>query len=79
MCVLGPYFRYRTFCDYFDLPFRRHADAGSATLRKFMYVPVFAVAFLAASHVWPLSVSPLFDKICVTWCNLYIYVGYSMH
>lgn len=60
----GPYFRYRTFCDYFDLPFRRHVDAKAATLRKFMYVPLFAAAFLAASHFWPLSVS-LVDKCCL--------------
>lgn len=56
--LTGPYYRYRTFSDYFELPlFKRDAPSTEATLRKFAWVPLFAGAYLLVSHVWPLSVS----------------------
>lgn len=56
--LTGPYYRYRTFNDYFALPqLKQHAPSTEATLRKFAWVPLFAGAYLLVSHVWPLSVS----------------------
>lgn len=54
--ITGPYFRYRTFKDYFALPFREHADSDGATLKKFAWVPLFVVGYLTVSYIWPVSV-----------------------
>lgn len=55
--LTGPYYRYRTFYDYFALPFKQYANSTEATIRKFAWVPLFAGAYLLVSHLWPLSVS----------------------
>lgn len=55
--LTGPYFRYRTFIDYFDMPFRRHADSDTATLKKFAWVPLFAACYLLVSYIWPVDVN----------------------
>lgn len=55
--LTGPYFRYRTFIDYFETPFRRYADSDTATLKKFAWVPLFAACYLLVSYIWPIDVS----------------------
>lgn len=54
--VLGPYYRYRTFVDYFDLPYAEYATWKEATIMKIKYVPLYAIMFLITSYYWPLSV-----------------------
>lgn len=52
----GPYFRYRTFVDYFSLPFKNHANCVGETISKIKWIPLFAVVYLVVNYLWPLSV-----------------------
>lgn len=51
--LTGPYFTYRTFYDYFNYPFYKHADCFKATLQKLAWVPLYAGLFLLTSYIWP--------------------------
>lgn len=53
--ILGPYFTYKTFYDYFHYPFAINADCWKVTLEKLKWVPVYMAFFLAASYIWPLE------------------------
>lgn len=53
--LTGPYFRYRTFSDYFTYQFAQNADTMAATWKKLKWVPLYAAQFLFASYMWPLS------------------------
>jgi len=53
--LTGPFIRYRTFRDYFELPYSKYADWKKITIDKIKFVPVYAILFLIASHYWPLS------------------------
>ncbi|XP_025836480.1 lysophospholipid acyltransferase 7 isoform X2 [Agrilus planipennis] len=53
--VTGPYFRYRTFLDYIDLPFSKYANCEKHTLKKLRIFPLIAVIFLFLSYYWPIS------------------------
>ncbi|XP_045477551.1 lysophospholipid acyltransferase 7 [Harmonia axyridis] len=53
--LTGPYYRYTTFRDSFELPFSTYADNWKFTLNKLKFVPMFIVLFLASSFTWPLS------------------------
>lgn len=55
--LMGPYFSYKTFSDFCNLPFGEYADCKKATLDKFKWIPLFAGLFLLVSYIWPLSVS----------------------
>lgn len=53
--LTGPYFSYRTFYDYWKLPFSNYAPSYSETINKIKWVPLFAILYLLVSYVWPLS------------------------
>ncbi|XP_037042093.1 lysophospholipid acyltransferase 7 [Bradysia coprophila] len=53
--LTGPYFRYRTFNDYFTLPFKHRANNIGATISKITLIPLFAAVYLLVSYLWPLS------------------------
>lgn len=53
--LTGPYFTYKTFHDYFQLPFGANADCWKVTLEKLKWVPLYMGLCLAASHIWPLE------------------------
>jgi lysophospholipid acyltransferase 7 len=55
--LTGPYYRYRTFVDFLNLPFAEHADWKRGTFDKLKFVPLYAVLFLWGTYNWPLSVS----------------------
>ncbi|KAG6442394.1 lysophospholipid acyltransferase 7 [Manduca sexta] len=53
--LTGPYYRYRTFDDYFQLPFSKYADCFGATINTLRTVPVYISLYLAFSNIWPLE------------------------
>lgn len=55
--ISGPYFTYKTFFDYFNLPFALNAEksATKATLDKLKALPITMILFIAASYIWPLD------------------------
>ncbi|GJQ81851.1 hypothetical protein Trydic_g9878 [Trypoxylus dichotomus] len=53
--LTGPYYRYRTFRDYFNLPFAESSPWKDATIQKIVYVPIYATLFLLSTSIWPLS------------------------
>lgn len=55
--LTGPYYRYRTFLDYFEQPFSELSPWKEATLDKLKYIPMFAVFYLMGSYLWPIPVS----------------------
>ncbi|KAG5670068.1 hypothetical protein PVAND_000354 [Polypedilum vanderplanki] len=53
--VTGPYYTYKTFYDFFHLPFSKYVDYWKSTLERLKYVPIYVVLFLTASYIWPLE------------------------
>jgi lysophospholipid acyltransferase 7 len=53
--LTGPYFTYRTFHDFFNLPFSKYADSWKSTFERLKYVPAYVALFLIASYIWPLE------------------------
>lgn len=53
--LTGPYYRYRTFDDYFNLPFSKHADCFLATINTLKIVPLYISLYLGFSNIWPLE------------------------
>lgn len=53
--LTGPYYRYRTFDDYFYLPFSKNADCFGATINTLKAVPLYISLYLAFSNIWPLE------------------------
>ncbi len=52
---LGPYYRFRTFQDMYDLKFWTMADCDKAMLKRISRVPVYVVLFLLSGQLFPLS------------------------
>ncbi|CAD6997890.1 lysophospholipid acyltransferase 7 [Ceratitis capitata] len=53
--LTGPYYRYRTYLDYFEMPFKDYAPHINATLEKLKYACLYCVLYLAANYIWPLE------------------------
>ncbi|CAH2102801.1 unnamed protein product [Euphydryas editha] len=53
--LTGPYYRYRTFDDYFHLPFSKHVDCFGFTINTLKIVPLYISLYLAFSNIWPLE------------------------
>ncbi|CAF4834436.1 unnamed protein product [Pieris macdunnoughi] len=53
--LTGPYYRYRTFNDYFYLPFSKHADCFGSTINTLKAVPLYISLYLAFSNICPLE------------------------
>lgn len=53
--LTGPYYRFRTFKDFFNRPFGNYAACNEETMKKLVTVPLFVLIFLGATHFWPLS------------------------
>lgn len=52
----GPYYTYRTFHDYFHLPFAVHAENSFKTaMDKLKIVPIYVALLFVTSYIWPLS------------------------
>ena len=68
--LTGPYYTYRTFYDYFNLPFAGRVDCLKHTIEKLKWVPVILVFYLIATNVWPLNYA-LSDEFYVDRSMLY--------
>lgn len=55
LIVLGPYFTYKTFFDFFYYPFAINVDSWKVTIDKFKWVPLYIGLYLIASYIWPLE------------------------
>ncbi|XP_055382278.1 lysophospholipid acyltransferase 7 [Condylostylus longicornis] len=53
--LTGPYYRYRTYRDYFETPFSHHADSKSATIEKLKWCATYGIIHVIAGYFWPLS------------------------
>lgn len=53
--LTGPYFSYRTFYDYWNLPFAENAPSIQETINKIKWVPLYAGLFLLINYIWPIS------------------------
>uniref|UniRef100_A0A1Y1N572 Lysophospholipid acyltransferase 7 n=1 Tax=Photinus pyralis TaxID=7054 RepID=A0A1Y1N572_PHOPY len=53
--LTGPYYRFRTFKDFFNRPFGNYAACNEETMKKLALVPLFVLIFLGATHFWPLA------------------------
>ncbi|XP_052759265.1 lysophospholipid acyltransferase 7 [Galleria mellonella] len=53
--LTGPYYRYRTFDDYFHLPYSKYADCMGFTINTLKTVPLYISLYLALSNLWPLE------------------------
>ncbi|EDV59075.1 lysophospholipid acyltransferase 7 [Drosophila erecta] len=53
--LTGPYYRYRTYMDYFEMPFKTHAPCVEATLKKLKYAAFYCALYLATNYMWPLD------------------------
>lgn len=53
----GPYYRYRTYRDYFETPFKNYAPNVQATVEKLKSAGIYCVLYLIANYLYPLSVS----------------------
>lgn len=53
--MTGPYYRYRTYRDYFETPFKDHADYIGATLEKLKWCGFYGLIYVVANYIWPLS------------------------
>ncbi|KAI5652014.1 MBOAT, membrane-bound o-acyltransferase family domain-containing protein [Phthorimaea operculella] len=53
--LTGPYYRYRTFNDYFYLPFSKYADCAGFTINTLRMAPLYMSLYIAMSNIWPLE------------------------
>lgn len=53
--LTGPYYNYKTFYDYFHLPFYKKVNVWDATYEKLKWVPIYVFLFIIASYIWPLE------------------------
>ncbi|VVC95550.1 unnamed protein product [Leptidea sinapis] len=53
--LTGPYYRYRTFNDFFHLPYSKYVDCLGFTINTLKIVPLYISLYLAFSHIWPLE------------------------
>lgn len=53
--LTGPYYRYRTYRDYFETPFKDHALNIQATVDKLKSAGFYCSLYLLANYIWPLS------------------------
>ncbi|KAH8304817.1 hypothetical protein KR059_010787 [Drosophila kikkawai] len=53
--LTGPYYRYRTYRDYFEMPFKTHAPSIEATLEKLKYAVFYCALYLTTNYLWPLD------------------------
>jgi len=57
LLIAGPYYRYRTYRDYFEMPFKTYAPSVEATLEKLKHAVFYCALYLATNYIWPLDVS----------------------
>lgn len=53
--LTGPYYRYRTFRDYFETPFKQFAKPLESTIGKLKEIALYAALYLLVSYIWPID------------------------
>jgi hypothetical protein len=54
--ITGPYYRYRTYYDFINLPYWKYADCQKQTNKRIILAPMAALAFYLMSQIFPHSV-----------------------
>ncbi|CAD7086318.1 unnamed protein product [Hermetia illucens] len=80
--LTGPYYRYRTYRDYFETPFRIYAKSTEETLRKLQQIGLYIALYLVASYLWPLNYAmstefyeerSFFYRLMYVWPTFFIF------
>ncbi|XP_068154556.1 lysophospholipid acyltransferase 7 [Drosophila tropicalis] len=53
--LTGPYYRYRTYRDYFEMPFKHYAPSLESTIEKLKYAVFYCSIYLTTNYIWPLE------------------------
>ncbi|XP_064537994.1 lysophospholipid acyltransferase 7 [Drosophila montana] len=53
--LTGPYYRYRTYRDYFEMPFKDHAPCAEATIELLKSAVFYCSLYLLTNYIWPLD------------------------
>ncbi|KAI8117190.1 hypothetical protein FF38_05351 [Lucilia cuprina] len=80
--LTGPYYRYRTYRDYFETPFKNYAPNVQATLDKLKSAGIYCVLYLVANYFYPLSYAlsdefytqrSFFYRLMYVWPTFFIF------
>ncbi|KAH8263179.1 hypothetical protein KR044_005521 [Drosophila immigrans] len=73
--LTGPYYRYRTYRDYFEMPFKDHAPSVQATIEQLKWAVFYCSLYLLANYIWPLDyvLSDEFYERSVLYRLLYVW------
>ncbi|XP_055382334.1 lysophospholipid acyltransferase 7-like [Condylostylus longicornis] len=53
--LTGPYYRYRTYRDYFNTPFRHYADSKNVTIKKLKWCAIYSIIHVITGYIWPIN------------------------
>ncbi|KAL5286735.1 MBOAT7 family protein [Megaselia abdita] len=53
--LTGPFYRYRTFRDYFETPFKEFSKPLENTIEKLKGCALYASCYLVFSYIWPID------------------------
>lgn len=78
ICLSGPYFTYRTYCDMFLYAKNELRFCFKETLKTLAYVPFFISLFLVTSWMFPLEVRDtiFFARLILSFTNSF-YIHFS--
>lgn len=74
----GPYYRYRTYRDYFEMPFKDHAPCVGATIEQLKWSGFYCSLYLLANYIWPLDVSAPKYFLITNLINISHYLQYAL-
>lgn len=66
LLISGPFYRYRTYYDFINLPYWKYADCQKQTNKRIILAPMAALAFYLMSQIFPHSVRILKIAIYAT-------------
>ncbi|KAF2902103.1 hypothetical protein ILUMI_04091 [Ignelater luminosus] len=52
--IAGPHYRYKTFIDFFDLPFSVNVPKNKQVIRKLAYLVLYLFLMVLVSNIWPI-------------------------
>ncbi|KAL7739461.1 hypothetical protein ACLKA6_011326 [Drosophila palustris] len=80
--LTGPYYRYRTYRDYFEMPFKDHAPSVQATIEQLKWAVFYCSLYLLANYLWPLDYAlsdefyndrSVFYRLMYVWPTFFIF------
>ncbi|KAI9578528.1 lysophospholipid acyltransferase 7 [Glossina fuscipes] len=76
--LTGPYYRYRTYRDYFETPFKDYAPCVETTVENLKFAAIYSVIYATVDYIWPLSyaLSPEFYERSFIYRFWYIWPAF---